>query len=111
VLTSGQQPSAEQGVPLLRQLAESSTAVRVMPGGGVRAHNVARILQDTGTAEVHFSARRDTRRQTPFRRPEVRLSSPTWDLAPDLARRASAGDVAGICRAARRVCDPRDHQP
>jgi len=56
LLTSGQQPSAEQGIPLLRQLCDlSKDRLIIMPGGGVNARNAQHILTQTGATEIHSS--------------------------------------------------------
>ena len=57
ILTSGQQPTAEQGIPLLRQLCRQADGrIIIMPGGGVSEHNVRLIADQTGAAEIHGSA-------------------------------------------------------
>ncbi len=57
VLTSGGQPDALAGVPLLRRLGEQAAGrLVVMAGGGVRSHNAARIVRESGVSELHFSA-------------------------------------------------------
>ncbi|MBR1400908.1 MAG: copper homeostasis protein CutC [Prevotella sp.] len=60
VLTSGQQATAESGIPLLRELvaagkADATNQLIVMPGGGVNAANARRILDETGAVEIHGS--------------------------------------------------------
>lgn len=58
VLTSGQQPDAVQGVPLIAKLVQQAARrIIVMPGCGVRAHNIALIERETGATEFHTSAR------------------------------------------------------
>lgn len=58
VLTSGQQPDAVKGIPLIRQLVERAAGrIVIMPGCGVREENIARIEQETGAREFHTSAR------------------------------------------------------
>ncbi len=60
LLTSGQAPTAEQGIPLLRKLVEQSAGrIIIMPGAGVNPQNAHRILSDTGAREIHGSLRRD----------------------------------------------------
>ena len=63
VLTSGQKKSAVQGQELLRRMIEQAAGrIEVMPGGGVRPHNVREIVDVTGCTQVHltaFSARCD----------------------------------------------------
>ncbi|RKN04603.1 copper homeostasis protein CutC [Streptomyces radicis] len=57
VLTSGQEISALEGAPLLARLVRAAgDRVIVMPGGGVTARNVSRVLRLTGAREIHFSA-------------------------------------------------------
>ncbi len=56
ILTSGQQPSAAQGVALIADLVKAARGrISIMPGAGVRADNVAEIVQITGVSEVHSS--------------------------------------------------------
>ncbi len=57
LLSSGQAATAEQGVPLLRQLRQRADAsFAVLPGAGVNESNAPRIVAETGVGEVHASA-------------------------------------------------------
>ena len=57
ILTSGQAPTAEAGIPLLKQLVEAAgSRVIILPGCGVTPENAARILSETGATEIHASA-------------------------------------------------------
>lgn len=61
VLTSGRAACAAdaEAVTLLRQLrGQAGGRIEVLPGGGVRPHNVAAIVAATGCTQVHSSARR-----------------------------------------------------
>ena len=56
ILTSGQQPSAEQGIPLLHELNKQANGrIIIMPGGGVNEKNARLILNQTGCIEIHGS--------------------------------------------------------
>jgi copper homeostasis protein len=56
ILTSGSAHGAFAGRARIRDLVEHARGrIVVMAGGGVRAHNVAQILADTGVSEVHSS--------------------------------------------------------
>ena len=58
ILTSGQQPTAMQGVALLHDLvAQSAGRIRIMAGSGVTETNILRIKQATKVCDFHFSAR------------------------------------------------------
>jgi copper homeostasis protein len=57
VLTSGQRASALLGVTTLRRLVEQAgDRIQILPGGGIRAHNVQEIVSATGCRQVHLSA-------------------------------------------------------
>ena len=56
LLTSGQQPTALEGIPLLRQLRDlSDERLIIMPGGGVNARNARLIIDQVQTTEIHGS--------------------------------------------------------
>lgn len=58
LLTSGQAPTAEAGIPLLRQLVlQANGRIIIMPGAGVTPANARRILDLTGATEIHGSLR------------------------------------------------------
>ena len=72
ILTSGQAPSAEEGIPLLRELVEQSkmlqlregcgvrgSVLHIMPGAGVSPQNAVRIIKETGATEIHGSLRKN----------------------------------------------------
>ena len=58
VLTSGGAPTAPEGAEQIRQLVvQAKGRIGILPGGGINAHNVARLVQETGVQEVHFSVK------------------------------------------------------
>jgi len=58
ILTSGQRPTAQEGVDLLDQLVrEADDRIVIMPGSGVRAANIVALAEKTGASEFHTSAR------------------------------------------------------
>jgi copper homeostasis protein len=57
VLTSGQEATALEGLPLLSELrSRAGKRIVVMPGGGITARNVDRIVAGMNPAEIHFAA-------------------------------------------------------
>ncbi|MBR1835142.1 MAG: copper homeostasis protein CutC [Bacteroidales bacterium] len=58
ILTSGCSPSAEQGIPTLRALqAAARGRIAILAGAGVTPANAARIVRETGVAEIHGSCK------------------------------------------------------
>jgi copper homeostasis protein len=58
ILTSGQQPTAILGAPLIRDLVmQAEDRIQIMPGSGVRAANIADLKNETGASQFHSSAR------------------------------------------------------
>ena len=58
ILTSGQQATAEQGIPLLKELVrKASSRITILCGAGVTPDNAASILHETGATELHGSLR------------------------------------------------------
>lgn len=74
ILTSGAQPTAEQGIPLLKELqAQASGRIILLAGCGVNENNIARIASETGIREFHFSAREQLSSGMQFRNEAVSM--------------------------------------
>jgi len=59
ILTSGQQPTASDGAPLIRALIEQAgQRIVVMPGAGIDSRNLGELRTKTGATEFHASAKR-----------------------------------------------------
>jgi len=57
VLTSGQEPSVLEGLPLIIELIRrAGDRIIVMPGGGITTRNVERIVAAAKPKELHFAA-------------------------------------------------------
>jgi len=99
VLTSGQAPSALEGLTLLKQLvAAAGDGLSVMPGGGVRADSAATIVSATGCRELHAGPSVLTNGPLPARDGHVGGAA----LPADHQRRMT--DLAGV-QALRSVLD------
>ena len=58
VLTSGGAPTAPEGTEEIRRLVvQARGRIEILPGGGINPNNVARLVQQTGVREVHFSVK------------------------------------------------------
>ena len=57
ILTSGQAPSVPEGAGLLKELIGcAGDRIEILPGGGIRHHNIQEIIEQTGAKQVHLSA-------------------------------------------------------
>ena len=54
LLTSGQKPTAVEGIELLSVLKNGGSGIHVMPGSGINADNVS-MFKERGFKAVHFS--------------------------------------------------------
>jgi copper homeostasis protein len=72
VLTSGQEASVLDGLPLTVELVQrAGNRIVVMPGGGITARNVGRIVAAAKPREIHFAALQPAASAMRFRRPHV----------------------------------------
>lgn len=56
LLTSGQEPSAVKGIPMLKELVQASEGrLCILAGAGVSAENYMQIVEEAGVTEVHGS--------------------------------------------------------
>lgn len=72
ILSSGQQPSAFEGLSLLRELKAISKTIEIMPGGGINVENVS-AFKEAGFEAIHCSA--SERFQTLKQAPKVSMES------------------------------------
>jgi copper homeostasis protein len=84
VLTSGQEASVLEGLPLIVDLMNrAGSRIVVMPGGGITARNVERIVAAAKPREIHFAALEPIASGMRFRRPHVfmggELRPPEYD--------------------------------
>ncbi|RHJ52964.1 copper homeostasis protein CutC [Bacteroides sp. AM10-21B] len=76
ILTSGQQLSAEMGIPLLKELQQQAAGrITLLAGCGVNETNIARIARETGIHEFHFSARETVTSRMQYRKDRVPMGA------------------------------------
>ena len=80
VLTSGQQATAEMGIPLLHQLNNVvGDRIIIMAGCGVNENNIKKIQTETGVRAFHFSAREPKKSQMKYSNPSVFMGNADFD--------------------------------
>ena len=76
ILTSGQQATAELGIPLLKELQQQAAGrITLLAGCGVNETNIACIAQETGINEFHFSARETVASRMQYRKERVPMGA------------------------------------
>lgn len=56
VLTSGGVPSVSQAMDRIAEMIEfASGEIQILPGGGIKQHNVRQIVEGTGTTQIHLT--------------------------------------------------------
>ncbi|MEI6683855.1 MAG: copper homeostasis protein CutC [Bacteroidota bacterium] len=77
ILTSGQQPTAPQGEQLIRELVlRSAGRIIIMPGSGVKEHNIARLAETTGVTELHIHLEKQEASRMQFKQSSVYMGKP-----------------------------------
>ena len=80
ILTSGQQPTAQQGISLLRRLnAAADGRITILAGCGVNEDNIKEIQDQTGVHEFHFSARAPVKSRMQYANPDVYMGDKDVD--------------------------------
>jgi copper homeostasis protein len=84
VLTSGQEATALEGLPMVAELVRrAESRLVVMPGGGITSRNVERIIAAAKPKEIHFAALEPTASPMEFIRQHVfmggELRPPEYD--------------------------------
>lgn len=100
LLTSGQKPTAMEGLPLLRELLTiAGDELTIMAGGGVRGGNIETILA-AGIRHVHTGSTEVIKSGMTIRRPELSIGSSTCDESVQTV--INEEDVACIVTAVKR---------
>ena len=84
VLTSGQEATVLEGLPLIAELIRrAGERIVVMPGGGITSRNIDRIVAVAKPREIHFAALEPAASDMQFRRQHVfmggELRPPEYD--------------------------------
>lgn len=75
ILTSGQEPTAFEGVNLIAELIRrAKDRIIIMPGAGINEDNIAGIAQLTGARELHLSGRTEVASAMQGHAPRIHLN-------------------------------------
>lgn len=72
ILTSGQKPTATEGIELIKELVvKSDNRIIIMPGSGLRSENIKDIALKSGATEFHSSARKFVNSTSEYNNPNL----------------------------------------
>jgi copper homeostasis protein CutC len=96
ILTSGGAPSVIEALdPIAALVQQAAGRLDILPGGGIKASQVAEIVRRTGVNQIHLSARTLQESAMTWRRPEIPMGA---DSVPGEYERRIA-DIALITAA------------
>jgi copper homeostasis protein len=79
ILTSGQKPTAQEGVELITKLNKAADGrIIIMPGSGVRKENIKSLAEKTGCTEFHSSLRSKSKSAMQFVHPSFENSEESY---------------------------------
>lgn len=79
ILTSGQQPSVNEGEELIADLNRvADERIIIMPGSGVRVDNIKMLAEKTGCTEFHSSLRGKESSKMSFKHPAFKDSAESY---------------------------------
>jgi copper homeostasis protein len=91
ILTSGQKPTAPEGVELITELVKKAEdRIIIMPGSGVRTENIQHLASATGATEFHSSLRVKVESKMQYRHPAFAGSPESYSNYSVLAEQVRA---------------------
>lgn len=91
ILTSGQRPTAPEGINLIRELQQKADGrITIMPGSGVNPDNVRWLAEETGCTEFHASLRRKSKSPMQFVHPSFADDPDSYmnnEILPEMVQR------------------------
>ena len=78
ILTSGGAPSVIEALdPIAALVQQAAGRIDILPGGGIKADQVAEIIRRTGVNQIHLSARTLQGSAMTWRRPDIPMGAAT----------------------------------
>ncbi|HBC27186.1 MAG TPA: copper homeostasis protein CutC [Ruminococcaceae bacterium] len=95
ILTSGQRASVFDGAPTVAEMiCYARGRIQILPGGGVRRHNVQEIIAKTGCTQIHISPHKICLDPSASGNPEIHFGAA--DAGEDRYRMVDADEVRKI---------------
>ncbi|RYD56682.1 MAG: copper homeostasis protein CutC [Sphingobacteriales bacterium] len=91
ILTSGQMPTAKEGMKRLHDLVAAARGrLVIMPGCGVTSQSIREIAEYTGATELHSAAKATERSAMDYKKPELNEDLNTVSVDVEEVRRMKA---------------------
>lgn len=85
ILTSGGESSAINGAEMIAKLIKQAAGrIIIMPGAGINADNIAKLITTTGASEFHASARHVVKSNMIYKNPRLNMGSTADEFSYDL---------------------------
>lgn len=108
ILTSGARQTALQGCPVIREMVDAAAGrIQIMAGGGIRAANVAQVLQASGADAFHAALRH--RISSPVARSRQKLHLGSAEVDDTVRYTVRASDVRMLRQAITEACSESQH--
>ena len=83
ILTSGQASNSVEGAATLKEMVDYAAGrIEILPGGGIRAHNAAMLIEKIGCTQIHASAGSKHKDSSCLGNPKVHFG-PSPDMPED----------------------------
>ena len=103
VLTSAGANSVLEGLDMLRALQlQANNRIIILPGGGIRPHNILQIAKVSGCREFHLSAKAALFSNMTFKKPELRMNG-SLDIAEDCVFVSEQRQIAAVIQALQQI--------
>lgn len=98
ILTSGQRDTVVEGLDLIRRLVDyAGQRIQILPGGGIKPHQVDEIVARSGCGQIHVAAWRPRRDESTRHHPDVTFGGALYppENLYDLTDRSIVAGLAG----------------
>lgn len=101
ILTSGQEPSVPEGIPLLKEvIAKANSRIEILPGGGIRKSNAEFVIEQLGVKMIHVAAFKTVLDNSCQSRPLVRFGGALYpsENQYDITNSDVIDSISEICK-------------
>ena len=103
ILTSGQRAHCIDGIGLIKRLIEKADGrIEILPGGGLTAAEIPRLITETGCDQVHLASFESAQDRSTLGNPEIRYAGISMAEEAHYGR-INSGEIQKIVRVASEI--------